>query len=79
MDVSTRLSKKDGKKPYKGRVLCHPLLERRERVKRRERPDVQQHHNFCTFFGGLKSGQEVVPPFWAPKFHFLEICQTLYV
>ena len=52
-----------GKKPVK-QGFCHSLLERRERVKRRERPDIKKHHHFTLFSwgGGLKNGQ-----LWGPK------------
>ena len=62
------------KKPYKIRSFCHPLLERRKGEKRRERPEVKKTPPFLQCFFGLKNGQEVVPPFWAPKFQFFKIC-----
>ena len=45
-------------KSYKTRFLCHPLLEMRRRVKRRERPEVK-NTTICTLFlGGLKLGRK---------------------
>ena len=45
-------------------------------MKRRERPEVKKHHCFYIVFWGLKNGQEVVTPFWAPKKHVLKSAKT---
>ena len=46
-------------------------------MKRRGRPDVKNNTTiFTLFFGGLKHGQEVVPPFWAPESHVFKSAQT---
>ena len=73
VDVTTRWWERGWpKKSYKTRFsFCHPLLERRKRGKRRESLEVKKHHHFYTIFEGLKSVQEVVPPFWPPKFQRL--------
>ena len=48
-------------KIYKTRFCYHPLLERRKRVKRKERPEENTKKAlFVHFLGGLKNGQEVV-------------------
>ena len=54
---------------------CHPLLERRKRVKRRERPEVKKTI-FTLFYWGFQNGQEVVPPFWATNFQILKSAKT---
>ena len=47
--------KRVGKKNYKTRFFCHPLLERRKKVKRRERPEVKKTPPFLhCFLGALK-------------------------
>ena len=67
------------KNPTNQGVVCHPLLERRTRVKRRERPDVIiKTPPFLHCFLGLKNGQEVVPPFWAPKCHIYTSAKKTY-
>ena len=65
-----------GKKTIKPRFFCHPLLERRQREKRRERPEVKKTPPFLLCFLGLKNGQEVVPPFWAAKFRYFKSAKT---
>ena len=49
-----------GKKPYKAKFFFgHPLLERRKRVKRKERPEVKKNTIFCTvFWGALETGRK---------------------
>ena len=66
VDVCTRVYKKgEAKKPYKTSFFfCHSPLERRKRVKRRERPEVKKDTTIFT------NGLDVVPHFWAPKFQF---------
>ena len=72
--------KKGGcKKTIKQGCFGHSLLERRKRVKRRERPEAKKHHYFYTVFGGLKNGKEVVPPFWAPKITFQNLLKPLFL
>ena len=44
-------------------------------MKRRERPEVKKNTIF-TLFLGLKNGQELVPPFWAPNFHFFKSAEA---
>ena len=64
-----------GKKAYKTRFFFfwHPFLEKRKREKRREGPEVKKNTTiFTLFLGSLKNGQEVVPPFWAPKCQFFK-------
>ena len=64
-----------GKKPTK-KFVCHPLLQRRKREKRREMPEVKQNTTiFALSFWCLKDGQEVVPPFWAPNLQ-LNTCKA---
>ena len=46
------------KKTYKSFFFGHPLLERRKRVKIRERPEVQKYTTILHVFGGLKSGRK---------------------
>ena len=68
------------KKNYKHVFFCYPLLEIRKREKRRERPKVNKNTTiFTLFFGGLKNWQEVVPPFGAPKFQFVNLLKTLFL
>ena len=45
-----------GKKTIKQVFFCHPLLERRKGVKRRERPEVKNTTIFTLFFWALKTG-----------------------
>ena len=66
-----------GKKPVKQVFVCHPLLERRSKVKIRERPEVKRHHHFYTCLGDLKNGQEVITPFGARKSHVKRNVKTL--
>ena len=39
-------------KQIQNKVFCHPVLERRKRVKIRERPEVKKTPPFLRFFGG---------------------------
>ena len=57
--------------------FCHPLLERRKRVTEERGQVSKKHHHFYSVFGGgLKNGQEVVPPFGATKFHAWKSSKT---
>ena len=65
-------------KQIKQGFFATPVLERRKREKRRERPEVKNNTPFFhQIFWGLKKGQEVVPPFWAPKFQFFKSAKTI--
>ena len=66
-------------KKYETRVFCHPLLEGKKRVKRRERPEVKKTPPFLHFLGGLKNGQEVVSTFLGPYISCFKICKVPYV
>ena len=44
--------KKGGQKPIKQGFFGHPLLERRKREKRRERPEVKKSTTILTLFWG---------------------------
>ena len=54
------------KNPIKQGFFATPFL-REGKGRREERGQrSKKHHHFYTVFWGLKNGQEVVPPFWAP-------------
>ena len=76
VDVSIRYKKGVVKKTIKHGCFCHRHLERRKREKRRERPEVKKTP--FLHFWGLKNGQEVVPPLWAPKSQLLKSAKKPY-
>ena len=64
------------KKTYKTSLLCHPLLERRKRVKRRERPEVKKTPPFLHCFSGAsKAGRKYLHLF-GPQFQFSKSAKT---
>ena len=61
------------KKTIKKVFFATPFLREGKGEKKRE---ARCQKTFLHCFWGLKNGQEVVPPFWAPKFQFFKSAEA---
>ena len=72
------LDYKKGQKPVKQGLSVTPFL-RGGKGRKEERCQRLKTRSFYTFWGGIKSGQEVVPAFWGPTFsYFLNLLKPYF-
>ena len=69
--------KRGGIKPY-GTSFCHPLLERRSRVKTRERSEVEKHHCHTLAWVALRMGRKQFHLFGPKQFMLLNLPKTYF-